>query len=223
DFKGAIFDLDGVVVDTVPLHFKAWKKMFGEQGKDFTFEDYKAKVDGIPRVDGARAVLTELDESGLEKAAARKQEYFLELLKTDGIKVYDTTIDLIKELRSRGIKIAVISSSRSCSFILKETGLLQILDAVISGGDIIEGKGKPDPWIFLSAMAQLGLKPEECVVFEDAVFGVEAGKNAKMKTVGVDRHKDPIRLMKADLVVTDLDELSYNKLKSLIEGKKEKR
>jgi len=79
-FKGAIFDLDGVIVNTVPLHFKAWKKMFGEYGKELTFEDYKKKVDGILRISGARAILTELSDEELEQAGAKKQGYFLELL-----------------------------------------------------------------------------------------------------------------------------------------------
>ena len=77
-FKGAIFDLDGVIVNTVPLHFKAWKRMFSEFGKEFTMKDYEDKVDGIPRMDGARAVLTEVSEDELDKAAAKKQEYFLD-------------------------------------------------------------------------------------------------------------------------------------------------
>jgi beta-phosphoglucomutase len=218
-FKGAIFDLDGVIVDTVPLHFKAWRKMFNEYGKDFTFEDYKEKVDGIPRTAGARAILTDVSDSELEEAAAKKQGYFLELLKTEGINTYDTTRELIKELRSKDIKIAVISSSKNCPHILEKTRYNQLLDAVISGRDILEGKGKPDPWIFLEAMGKLGLKPEECVVFEDAVLGVEAGKRAGMKTVGIDRHGDPKRLAKADLVVNDLGELDHKKLKDLIEGK----
>lgn len=216
--KGAIFDLDGVIVDTVPLHFKAWKKMFNEYGKDFTFEDYKKKVDGIPRLDGARAILKELSKEELEKAAAKKQGYFSEFLKTDGITVYQTSRELIEELRLKGVKIAIISSSKNCSYILDKAGLNDLLDAVIGGRDILEGKGKPDPWIFLTAMERLGLKPEECVAFEDAVLGVEAAKRAKMKTIGVDRHNDPTRLMKADLIIKDLGEVDFNRLKALIGG-----
>jgi len=217
-FKGAIFDLDGVVVDTVPLHFKAWKRMFGEYGKNFTFDDYKKKVDGILRTAGARAILADISDAELEKAAARKQGYFLEFLKTDGITVYETTRKLIQELRTKKIKLAVISSSKNCPYILEKAGLTSLLDTVISGKDIIKGKGKPDPWIFLTAMERLGLKPDECVVFEDAVLGVEAAKRANMKTVGIDRHNDPARLIKADTVVKDLGELDYNRLKALIGG-----
>lgn len=215
--KGVILDLDGVIVDTVPLHFKAWKKMFGEYGRNFTFKDYKEKVDGIPRLAGARAILTDLSDKELDKAAARKQRYFSEFLKADGIKVYETSRRLMEELRSKGVKIAVISSSKNCPYILEKAGLNKLPDIVISGNDIKEGKGKPDPWIFLTAAERLGLKPEECVVFEDALLGVEAGKRGNMKTVGVDRHDDPGRLSKADLIIKDLGELDFGRLKSLVE------
>ncbi len=105
--EAAIFDLDGVIVSTVSLHFKAWKKMFSEYGKEFTFEDYKKKVDGIPRVDGARAILTDVTDEELKKACDKKQVYFLELLKSEGIDTYDSTIKLMGQLKDRGIKIAI--------------------------------------------------------------------------------------------------------------------
>ncbi len=215
-FKGAIFDLDGVIVNTVPLHFKAWKRMFSEFGKEFTMKDYEDKVDGIPRMDGARAVLTEVSEDELDKAAAKKQEYFLDFLETEGVNVYDTTVKLMKELRKNGVKIAVISSSKNCPDILEKRGLYPFIDVEINGKQIV--KGKPDPWIFLEAAKRLDRKPEECVVFEDAVLGVEAGKRASMFTIGVDRRNAPERLKKADLVIKDLREVDYKKLKGFIEG-----
>ncbi|MDB4349711.1 HAD-IA family hydrolase, partial [Omnitrophica bacterium] len=150
-------------------------------------------------------------------AATKKQGYFLRFLEADGITVYETTRRLIEELRSNNIKIAVISSSKNCPYVLERAGLRELLDTVISGKDIKEGKGKPDPWIFLRAVERLGLKPDECIVFEDAVLGVEAGKRANMKTIGIDRHNDPNRLMKADLIIKDAQEVDYNKLKSLVE------
>jgi beta-phosphoglucomutase len=216
-FKGAIFDLDGVLVDTVPLHFKAWKRMFGEYGKEFNFQDYKTKVDGIPRLDGARAILTDISQAELEKAAAKKQGYYLDFLKDEGVDVYQTSVDLIRELRSRGIKIAVISSSRNCHFILEKAGILKLIDAEVNGNDIT--KGKPNPQIFLMALERLGLGADECVVFEDAILGVEAAKRANITTVGVDRHRDPERLKKADLIVEDLSEVNFEKLNSMISKK----
>jgi beta-phosphoglucomutase len=213
-FKGAIFDLDGVIVNTVPLHFKAWKRMFGEYGKEFDMKDYEAKVDGIPRMDGARAILTDLSQEELDKAAAKKQGYFVSFLQEEGVNVYDTTVRLIKELKGHGIKIAVISSSKNCPDILRKTGLYPLIDVEINGKQIV--RGKPDPWIFLEAAKRLGLEPAECVMFEDAVLGVEAGKRANMFTIGIDRRKAPERLKKADAVIGDLSEVDYEKLKGFI-------
>lgn len=213
-FKAAIFDLDGVIVDTVPLHFNAWKRMFTEYGKDFTFEDYKEKVDGIPRTDGARAILTELSGEDLKKATDRKQGYYLEALKTSKVPVYDSTTVLIEELRSKGIKIAVISSSKNCPLILKTINYYPLVDAEINGNDIT--KGKPDPQIFLMAAEKLSARPEESIVFEDATLGVEAAKRGGFVCVGIDRHNDPSRLEKADVIVRDLSELNYNRLNKLL-------
>jgi beta-phosphoglucomutase len=211
--NAAIFDLDGVLVNTVPLHFKAWQRMFLEYGKEFTFEDYKHKVDGIPRMDGARAILTDLSAEELEKAGDKKQGYFLEYLEKEKIPVYDTTVALIKALRKDNIKTAIISSSKNCLPILERLDLKGLFDVIITGNDIT--KGKPDPQIFLMAAQKLSCSPEECVVFEDAVLGVEAGKRAGMKCVGVDRYGRPERLKKADLVVADLGGVTVERIKGL--------
>ena len=211
--KGAIFDLDGVIVDTVKLHFKAWKKMFTEHNKEFDFEDYKSKVDGIPRVDGAKAILEDLSEQEIEEAAAKKQNYFLEFIEDDKVKVYEETLNLIDSLKSQGVKIAAISSSKSCRYILDKVNLIDKFQVIIAGNEV--KKGKPDPDIFLMASKQLGLDPKECLVFEDATLGVEAAKRAKMKCIGIDRHGDKMRLAKADLVVSDLGQLNSKKLEEL--------
>lgn len=212
-FKAGIFDVDGVLVDTVPLHFKAWQKMFSEYGIEFSFEDYKAKVDGIPRIDGARAILPESEASKLEAAAARKQTYFLELVEKEEIIKYDSSINLVKELKGYSIKIAFASSSKNCKTILKKTGIIDLADAVIDGNDIT--RGKPDPQIFQIAAKRLNVSYKECVVFEDAVLGVEAAINGEMICIGVDRYNNHSRLAKANLVVSDLSEVNLQKLEGL--------
>jgi len=215
-FKAAIFDLDGVVVDTVPLHFKAWQSMFSEYGKNFTFKDYKEKVDGIPRMDGARAILTDLSKEELEKAAAKKQGYYMELVNKGEIEVYHSTVDLIKSLKKEAVKIAAASSSRNCRYILEKTGLIGLFDTVIGGGDF--KKGKPNPEIFLLAASHLGASPADSVVFEDAKLGVEAAKAGKMLCVGIARKGEKELLKKADIVVADLKEVDYGRLKELFKA-----
>ena len=211
--KGVIFDLDGVLVDTVPLHFKAWKKMFAEYGEDFSFDDYKHKVDGIPRNDGARAVLKHLGPKELETAATRKQNYFLQFLGQEGVEVYQSTVDLAKKAKAENIKIAVISSSRNCRHILERASLTDLFEVIIGGNDI--ERGKPNPDVFLEAARLMALSSDECLVIEDAVLGVEAAHRAKMKCIGIDHYRHPERLKKADLVVSDLGEVSIEKIKEL--------
>ena len=200
-FGAVIFDLDGVVVNTVPLHFAAWKKMFSEYGKLFDFEEYKKKVDGIPRSDGARAILTDLSEEELLRAATKKQSYFLEELSKRDVPVYDTTVNFIKQLRSAERKVAVISSSKNCSMILKKAGLYPLIDVEVNGNDVKHGKPAPD--VFLIASGQLGIEPRGCIVVEDAVLGVKAAKSAGMFCIGIDRHGDPARLKEANIIVED--------------------
>ena len=212
-FKGAIFDLDGVIVDTVPIHFKAWKKMFSEYGIDFTFDDYKSKVDGIPRYDGARAILKDISDAELKEAGDRKQRYFLEFIEKEDIPVYTSCIDLIKELKSYDIKIAIASSSRNCKRILQRAGIIHLADAIVDGNDIT--RAKPDPQIFQLACERLGCAYAEGVVFEDAVLGVEAAVNGKMLCIGIDRYSNPKRLAKANLVVEDLSKVDYKTIEGL--------
>lgn len=213
NFEGAIFDLDGVIVNTVPMHFKAWKKMFAEYGRKFVFNDYLEKVDGIPRIDGAKNILTDLTETELKKATDNKQQYFLDFLNKSEIPVFKSTVGLIKKLKSNQIKIAVISSSKNCPYILKKTGLFNLFDIVLTSNDI--KRGKPDPEIFLTAAERIGVNAKDCVVFEDALLGVEAAKRARMKCVGIDRQNKPERLKKADIIVKDLKEISFDLLKLL--------
>jgi len=209
----AIFDMDGVVVDTVHMHFNAWKRMFEEHGKKFTFDDYKAKVDGIPRRDGARAILPELSDAELEKACEIKQGYFLQSLDKEKVPAYEGTVRFIKAVRASGHKAALISSSKNLPRIIKSAGVEDIWDAIVSGTEV--KKGKPDPQVFLLAAERLAMPPAKCVVIEDAIQGVEAARRGGMKCIGIDRHNDPGRLVKADIVVSDLTEADLPRVEAL--------
>jgi len=212
--KAGIFDMDGVIVDTVPLHFKSWQRVFQEHGVDLGFDDYKQKVDGIPRVDGARAILPHLSEEDIQKVCGRKQEFFVEAIESDTIPRYETTLSLIEEMRKDGVKVSVISSSKNCRRILTQVGVIDLLDAVVDGYEVT--RGKPNPQVFELAAKRLQVEYRCCVGVEDAVLGVEAVKRAGMFCVGIDRYQEPERLAKADVVVGDLGELSYAKLKELV-------
>ncbi len=213
--KAAIFDLDGVIVDTVPLHFRAWKSTFLRYGKDLTFEEYKEKIDGIPRIDGVRAVFPDLPEDRVLKIAEEKQKEFLRALDKEGVKVYQDALDLIRTLKGSGLRVAVVSSSKNCIPVLRRAGIEGLFDLIVPGQEV--RKGKPHPEIFLLAANRLGLEPRECVVFEDATLGVKAAKRGGFPCIGIDRYGDPARLEEADLVVDDLSSVDLKTLEELLQ------
>jgi beta-phosphoglucomutase len=206
--KGAIFDLDGVIVNTVPLHFGAWKRMFEEYGHTFSMNDYLQKVDGRPRLEGAAAILTELGPKEIEEAGNKKQGYYLEFLEKDPIEIFESSVEIVKGLKGKGVKLAAASSSKNAVHILKKINLYDFFDANVSGADF--EKGKPDPEIFLTAASRIGLKPEECIVFEDAKAGVEAARRGNFRCIGIDRHGDPDSLSAAGRIVGDLSEIALD-------------
>ena len=211
-FRGAIFDLDGVLVDTVPVHFLAWKTMFESRGVPFDDAAYLAKVDGRTRQDGVRAMMPDADEATVTAAADQKQALFVEALGR-GLTVFDSSIALVKRLDAAGVALAVASSSANIRPILERAGILTRFTSVVSGADI--ANGKPHPEIFLTAAGELGLEPGECVVFEDAESGVRAARSGGFHCIGIDRNGYPERLRGADRLIGDLAELDANALFAL--------
>ncbi len=199
--EAVIFDLDGVLTDTVPLHYRAWKKLFSGEGVRFNLEIYKKLVDGVPRLDGIKNVLPEREKSELEELAERKQGYYLEELEENPPAVFGDALFMLEDLRKNNIKIGVASSSKNCRAILRKLKIPGI-DAVVSGADI--EKGKPEPEIFLKAAGLLGVAPENCLVVEDAILGVKAAKAAGMKCIMVCRHGEAPGFAGYDLKVENL-------------------
>ena len=213
-FKGAIFDLDGVIVDTVPLHFTAWHYLFTTiHHQPFTKKDYEEKVDGKPRIDGVRAILPNLTEDEAIKEGAIKQDYYLKLINEGKLKKFPSSFVLIEELKKHGVLLAAASSSKNAPLILEKVGLIQDFQTAISGNDFTHGK--PHPEIFLKAAEKLNLKVADCIVFEDALSGVQAAKAGGFRCVGINRNHQDQNYRTADLVVTDLAEVNYEKLCNL--------
>jgi len=239
-FNAVIFDLDGVITDTASLHAAAWKEMFddvlrkvsdpggADQAPFDKKGDYLRYVDGKPRQNGVRDFLAsrkiELPEGqpddppdkltvyGIGK---RKNQLFQQKLKADGAKVYDSSIRLIRDLRAKGVKTAVVSSSKNCRNILETAEITGLFDAVVDGQDSVERqlKGKPAPDIFLAAARQLNVRPERAAVVEDALAGVQAGKLGHFALViGVNRGDQEAALTEhgADVVVDDLCEIGID-------------
>jgi beta-phosphoglucomutase len=211
-FRGAIFDVDGVVIDTAHIHHKSWQIVLKKYGIKFTYSDFKSKVDGLPRAKGAARILPNFSKKEIQHVFEEKQKYFIEFLKKERIKVFHSTVNLIKKLKKHGIKLAMASSSRNAANNLKKVGLFRHFDVDAEGAYV--KRGKPYPDLFLKAAKKLRLKPEDCVVFEDAQIGLIAAIRAGMKCVGVKRDSKN-RLKGADLIVKDLREVNFNKLEAL--------
>jgi beta-phosphoglucomutase len=210
-FKGAIFDLDGVIVDTVPLHFSAWQRLFQDDyGLHFDLSTYEQKVDGRPRVDAVKIMLPAHPLEEQKAAGDLKQSYYLEMLNSGKLKVFDSSLRFIESLLQQGVRIVAASSSRNATYILEKIDLLKDFEGVVSGNDIQHGK--PHPEIFLKAADILQLPKNECIVFEDAKAGVEAAKAGDFFCVGIDRHHREEHFLKADVCVSDLGEINYIEL-----------
>ena len=207
--KAVISDMDGVIVNTTPAHFKSWELMLAELGRTITEAEYQEKLNGMARIEGARKVLPDLDEGSLEKAARRKQELFLEFM-AEGVETYPSTISLLQAARDRGHRTAAVSSSRNCELILKSIGIYNTFDVVVTGNDV--ERAKPDPQIFLLAAEKLSLSPSECIVLEDTRNGVAAAVRGGFPCVGIDRVGNPRLLEGADLIVKDLAEINCARL-----------
>lgn len=193
--RGVIFDLDGVLVTTDEFHYLGWRRLADEQGIPFTRED-NHRLRGVSRMESLEILLEKAPRrySDAEKSdmAARKNAFYVEFLQ-------DLTPDdalpgarrVLEELRARGIKLAIGSSSRNTPLIMEKVDLVRYVDAVADGNDI--SRSKPDPEVFLLAARRLGLSPDECLVVEDAEAGVEAGRRAGMRVFGIGpaaRHPD---------------------------------
>lgn len=209
----AIFDMDGVLTDTAKIHYMAWKRMFNNHGFEFNYEDYKEKVDGKSRIDGIKSIVGEIGERKIQEMAEEKQKYFLELIEKEDLVAFPDALWLLRHLKENNVKIAVASSSKNTIKILSKIKLLDMFDTVVTGYDF--SKGKPDPEIFLITARRLNIEPVECVVFEDAVEGINAGINAGMLTIGVCRDGHYSKLSKAHYIVNRLDKVDINVLTNL--------
>jgi trehalose 6-phosphate phosphatase len=239
-FKSVIFDLDGVSTKTALVHAAAWKEAFDEYlrqreardketFREFTHQDdYLPFVDGKPRYQGVKSFLESRginipfgepsDSPDAETVCGignRKNQKFTEVLRTKGAEVYPSTIELIRKLKDKGIRIGVASSSKNCKPILEAVGLEDLFETRVDGVVSAELglQGKPEGDIFVRAAANLGTLPCESIVVEDATSGVAAGRNGAFGLVlGIAREDNTAELIEngADLVVDDLKDINID-------------
>ncbi|MDA2926847.1 beta-phosphoglucomutase family hydrolase [Acidobacteria bacterium AH-259-G07] len=239
-----MFDLDGVITGTARLHALAWEQMFNNflqkiserENKPFApFDrenDYRQYVDGKPRLEGIKSFLEsrgidlpygQLDDSPDRETICglgnRKNLDFQDMLQREGPHVFETSVEFIKSLKKKGIKVAVASSSRNCQLILQLAKIENLFEVRVDGDTSHELKlqGKPNSDIFVTAAKKLGLMPGQCMVVEDAISGVQAGRNGNFGlTLGIARDVDGETLKHhgADTVVHDLAEIGVQEIEN---------
>lgn len=213
--KGVIFDLDGVIVDTAKFHFLAWRKLANDLGFDIT-ETQNEELKGVSRVKSLEIILgwggVTLTEDEFMEQMAMKNDNYLSYIsgmtKSDILPGVSEIIDFLKE---NEIPIALGSASKNARNILEKVGLYQSFDAIVDGNDV--SKAKPNPEVFLIAADQLNVAPENCVVFEDSVAGIQAANLAKMTSIGIG---EEAVLNEADHVFTDFTEIEIDFIKILV-------
>jgi beta-phosphoglucomutase len=204
--RGALFDLDGVLVDTAAYHYLAWKRLARELGFDFTETDNE-RLKGVSRLRSLEILLEiggrHMNEAEKAEAAARKNAWYVEYLRTlDQGALLPGSREFLTLLRAEGVRTALGSASKNAPLILERLGIAPLFDAVIDGNRITAAK--PNPEVFLSGAEALGLPPASCVVFEDALAGIEAARAGGMRVIAVGT---PENLPGADRYIGSLQDM----------------
>jgi len=217
--KGFIFDLDGVIVDTAKYHFLAWKKLANSIGVDFS-EVQNEQLKGVSRVKSLEKILAwgnkTLSEDAFNDLMSKKNDDYLSYIeKMDDTEILPDVTMVLNYLIQNNQPISLGSASKNARTILTKVNLLKKFDTIVDGNDV--SKAKPDPEVFLSAAKLLDMTPEDCIVFEDSVAGVQAANAANMVSIGIGEAEV---LHEADYIFKDFTEMSQEFLKGLINDKR---
>ena len=213
--KGFIFDLDGVIVDTARYHFLAWRKLAQSIDIEFT-ELQNEQLKGVSRVRSLEKILgwgqKSIDAVLFQELLDQKnQDYLSYIEKMDADEVLVDVPKILEHLRRRGQKIALGSASKNARRILKSVHLYSSFDSIVDGNDVT--MAKPDPEVFLKAASNLGVPPENAIVFEDSIAGIQAANTANMISIGIG---DADILNEADYIFNDFQEISVEFIDELI-------
>ena len=213
--KGFIFDLDGVIVDTAKYHYLAWKKLANELGFEFT-EEQNEMFKGVSRkrcleilldLGEIQATQEQFDKWMVEK----NRDYLAYIDKMDESEILPKVKKVLKYLKKKEQPIALGSASKNAQPILEKVGLLSYFESIVDGNSVT--KAKPDPEVFLIAANDLKMKPEDCIVFEDSVAGIQAANIANMISIGIG---DQEILHEADYNFKDFTKMDKKFIKKLI-------
>jgi len=206
--KAVIFDMDGTLIESTNADFLAWQKVFLDYGKNLTFNDYSPLL-GKRSVAVVKDLLKITTEEDQANALSNKSKYFFEIIEQQGLKTVPFATEFLQHLKTLHIPIALATSSRreKTRGVLQKVEMLSYFDVLVTAEDVI--KGKPFPDVFLKAASLLEIPAEHCLVFEDAVSGITAAKNAGMKCVAISSNSDSQLLEKADMVIENFGNLNF--------------
>ncbi len=209
--------MDGVIVDTAPYHFRSWQDVFSKRGVDFTKKDFRL-IFGQRNDFIIHSTLGNVPSEEIEAIALEKETIFRNLMK-DRTKALPGAVELIKSLAKHGFRSALASSAPpgNIKLLIGSLGLDDYFDIIVSGHEVAESK--PSPQVFLLAARRLGVKPENCIVIEDAITGVTAAKRAGIHCLAVTTTNSRDRLAEADMIVDSLEEVTIGALDKLIRGR----
>lgn len=210
-----IFDLDGVIVDTAKYHFLAWRNLATALGFDFT-EEHNELLKGVSRVRSLEILLgignVQLTEEEKQPLLVQKNTEYLEYVnKMTADEILPGINQLLDFLDTNNIKYALGSASKNAPLILEKVGLYNRFTAIVDGNDV--SKAKPDPEVFLIGAEKLNMQPENCIVVEDAIAGVEAANAANMVSIGIG---DANLLSEANYVLADTTGFTTDFLKNIM-------
>jgi beta-phosphoglucomutase len=215
--KAFIFDLDGVIVDTAKYHFLAWKKIANQLGIEFTHE-HNELLKGVSRVRSLDIILglgkVEASQEDKNKWLVQKNEDYLSyLVDMDQSEILPGVMPILNYLKEQNQLIALGSASKNARPILEKTGTLEYFDAIVDGNDVLNAK--PNPEVFLLAAKLLSAKPEDSIVFEDSVAGVQAANIGGMTSVGIG---DAKTLNEAKYIFKDFTQMDKSFIENLIKN-----
>ena len=187
EMYAAIFDLDGVIVDTAKYHYLAWKRLAKEIGFDFTETDNE-RLKGVSRTRSLEILLEigglTLDDAAKARLAGQKNSWYVDYIShMDASELLPGAAEYLQYIRAKDVKISLGSASKNAPLILERIGISSLFDAIVDGNKV--SKAKPDPEVFLRAAEELNTSPADCIVFEDAEAGIEAAHRAGMSAVGI--------------------------------------
>ena len=215
--KAFIFDLDGVIVDTAKYHYLAWRKIADQLGIEFTHE-HNELLKGVSRVRSLDIILelgkiTASPEDKNKWLVQKNEDYLSYLVDMDASEILPGVLPILKYLKDRNQLIALGSASKNARPILEKTGTLSYFDAIVDGNDV--SNAKPDPEVFLIAAKLLDATPEDSIVFEDSVAGIQAANIGGMTSIGIG---DAKTLHEAKYIFKDFTQIDKSFIDALIKG-----